>query len=148
MKTVKLLGIILLSLFLILFICFEFFVFPTPFVLGKFGDKFEVTQVSKDTVFRWERFSPFINRIKWNTVGFGIPFTIKAKGNIDDSAKVYFQYIGHPGNSSYFCMLPKGKVDTIFHGEIYADECEVVYSHGNVKKGDLIVSFELGRHKK
>lgn len=81
-------------------------------------------------------------------MGFGIPFTITAKGNIDDSAKVYFQYVGHPNNSSYSCILPRGKVDKVFYGEIYADECEVVYSHGNVKNGNLKVSFELGRHEK
>ncbi|MBE9460472.1 hypothetical protein ACFP1I_02825 [Dyadobacter subterraneus] len=144
----KQLAIIFSSLLLILFFCFEFFFFPTPFIVGKFGDKFKVVEISRDTVFRWDRFSPFINRLKWNTVGFGVPFTISAIGDIDDSAKVHFQYVGHPGNSSYSCILPKGRIDTVFYGEIYADECEVVYSHGNVKNGNLKVSFELGRHKK
>ncbi|GLU53115.1 hypothetical protein Dfri01_25760 [Dyadobacter frigoris] len=148
MKVLIAFGVIIFSLLLLVFIYLETLFFPLPFIVGKFGDKFEVKDVSRDTVFGWDRFTPFVDRIKSNTISFGIPFTITAKGNIDDSAEVYFQYVGHPGNSSYTCILPKGKVDTIFYGEIYADECEVVYSHENVKNGNLKVSFELGRHKK
>lgn len=147
MKVLIALGVITISLLLLGFIYFETMFFPLPFVVGKFGDKFEVKDVSRDTVFSWVRFTPFIDKIKSNTISFGVPFTILAKGNIDDSAEVYFQYVGHPGKVDPG-KLSKGKVDTVFYGEIYADACEVVYSHGNVKNGNLKVSFELGRHKK
>ncbi|WP_159471846.1 hypothetical protein [Dyadobacter sp. 3J3] len=147
-KVLITLGVIILSLLLLAFIYFETMFFPLPFIVGKFGDQFNVKDVSRDTVFSWYRYSPFVDKIKSNTISFGVPFTITSKGNIDDSAKVHFQYVGHPDNPFYSCKLPKGKVDTVFYGEIYADECEVVYSHGNVKSGNLIVSFELGRQKK
>lgn len=139
------LAILLLTTFLIISLLAYLFY---PYATGNMKQEYSVSNISKDTTFRWDRYGAFINAIKRSPVSFGVQFTIRAKGNIDDSAKVHFQYVGHPENSSYSCILPKGKVDTVFYGEIYTDECEVVYSHGNVKNGNLAVSFELGHHRK
>jgi hypothetical protein len=150
MKTLKQLGIILFSLFLILFICFEIMFFPLPFVIGKFKSEFEVENLARDSTFRYQRFNNWISKItKRNGItGLPYPFIISITGITDGSSEVYLQYVGFPGKSSYSCTLPKGKIDTTFHGELYEDRAEIIYYHNEAKNGNLKITFRMGPETK
>jgi hypothetical protein len=146
MKILKQLGIFLFSLLLILFICFEIMFFPTPFVVGKFKDEFEVKNLSRDSTFQYQRFNNWISKItKKNMItGLPYPFIISITGNTDGPSEVYLKYVGFPGKSSYSCTLPKGKIDTSFNGELYEDRAEIVYYHNEAKNGNLNIVFRMG----
>lgn len=145
MKALKQLAIILALLFII----FEFYLFPFPFVKSKLESSYVIKNIGSDTTLRFKKFEDILGyKVRSGALGMaGFPFSIKAIGNIDSESAIYLKFVGYPGKV-YSYVIPKGKIDTIFRGELYEDECEIVYSHGNAKNGDLQIRFELGRQKK
>ena len=124
-------------------------IFPTPFIRGKFHDEYSIENVDKDTTFRYQKFDDLLGIKMTNEFIYmgGVQYTMTASGYCDDSTEIWFRYIGHPENHYPF-VLPKGKIDTTWHGEIYADRAEIVFLHKKAKSGNLKLTFRLGQEVK
>jgi hypothetical protein len=149
MKVLKFFGIRIGYLFIFLFLLFEIFFFPLPFIPGKFKDEYVIKNISEDTTFRYQRFNDWISVVtkKNGITGLPYPFTITVIGNTDNETEVYLRYVGFQ-MSDYSCVLPKGKVDATFHGELYEDRADIVFLHKKAKVGNLKLTFRLGSEVK
>ena len=143
-KILKHLLIFTASLIAFPFMIFIYIFFP--FVKGKFKDEFIVKNPSRDTTFKYERYGKWVKLVN-DHAGEGMPhpFLITASGYLDSETVVYLQYVGHSGQGGYSFALPKGKIDTIFNGELYDSKAEIVFLHKQATSGKLKIIFELGK---
>lgn len=148
MKILKHFLIFFVSIIFILFLIFEIMFYPAPFTTGKIMEEYVIKDTSKDTTFRYERYSDLVRIIREdNATGFGLPFTITAIGDVDNQTEIYLQIVGQTGGV-YSYVLPKGKVDTVLKGELYEERAEIVFLHQKAKAGNLKLTFRLGSEVK
>lgn len=145
MKLLRQLAIILVFLF----IGFEFYVFPFPFVKSKLESNYLLKNIGSDTTLRFQKYDDFLGfKVKSGTLAMaGFPFTINVTGNVNSDSEICLQLVGYPGKV-YSYILPKGKIDTTFQGELYDDEAEILYLHKEAKTGNLKLTFRLGQEVK
>jgi hypothetical protein len=120
-----------------------------PFVSGTLEKEFVIKDIAKDTTFLFQRHNKIIRLItkKNNSSSGGLPFTIHAMGEINNKAEVCVKYVGLSGN--YYCFsIPLGKIDTLWHGELYEDNAEIVYLHHGTTTGKLNLVYKIGHRTK
>lgn len=123
-------------------ICLTILLLPV-FFHGNVKQNYQITHVAKDTIFRYERYGKLMHLRVGNAHGTGYPYSIHFTGEIDADAEVYFQFARGLSGKTHSFVIPKGKVDTLWRGEIYEDHMNIIYDPRETKQGNLNLAFQL-----